>query len=80
MKKIICIILFLGCLLDTYATDPVFIYKTRYTARMDHYNETWSPDYEFNGFIISYIDRIVVTSAEGERTFRILGKVEKFNL
>lgn len=75
MKKIICIILFLSCLVNSYATNPVAIDKIKSISC--NYDNKWTPEIDLDGFIISYKDKIVIRAEGREGIFKIVGKVEQ---
>ena len=73
MKKV-CLIAFLCCILVSYATEPLDIFRVKSIAF--HYDNKWSPEGEYKGVIMLFDDRIVNKSDTGLGEFRIVGEVE----
>lgn len=73
MKKV-CLIAFLCCILVSYATEPLDIFRVKSIAF--YYDNKWSPEGEYKGVIMLFDDRIVNKSDTGLGEFRIVGEVE----
>ena len=74
MRKIICIILFLCCVINSYATEPIAIYRVKSVAY--YYDNNWSGEGEYKGVITLFKDKIVNKSETGKAIFHILGDIE----
>lgn len=75
MKKIICIILLLSCVLISHAEDPIEIFRVK--ALETNYSGRWSRC-EHKGMIFFYTDKIVNKSDTGVGEFYIMGDVEQY--
>ena len=75
MKRIICLILFLSCIINSYAQEPIAIFKVKAIAV--NYDDRWSHG-EHNGIILLYKDKIVNKTEKGKGEFIIMGDVESF--
>ena len=66
--------MFLCCIFNSYATEPV-VFRHRTKSVAFYYDNKWSPEGDYKAVVTAYKNRIVLKSNNGEGVFQI-GKVD----